>query len=73
MRAHTGPLDRRTQRNFMTLSSPITVPEGVDVSTWDVELVGTVDIRLVHIRITSRTVSFGTTYTDAEIIQDKLH
>ena len=39
-RAHTAPLDRRTQRNFMTLYSPITVLEGVDVSTWDVELVG---------------------------------
>ena len=40
MRAHTELLDRRTQRNFMTLYSPITVLEGVDASTWDVELVG---------------------------------
>ena len=39
MRAHTELLDRRIQRNFMTLYSPITVLEGVDVSIWDVELV----------------------------------
>jgi hypothetical protein len=39
MRAHTERLDRHIQTNFMTLYSPITVLEGVNVSTWDVELV----------------------------------